>query len=140
MCNSKFAAMCRFNPIENSATLTASFAKRAGMVGTAEYNYLVSLRKSNPGLVVLKATHASPTPKTDEEGNVKPRDPFDKVSYQKVSGRESGGRAQASIHQRPFESIQGVFQILPSGGAHLHRPLRENTQCQTAKGENPHLQ
>ena len=63
MCNSKFASMCRFNPIENSATLTASFAKRAGMVGTAEYNYLVSLRKSNPGLVVLKATHASPTPK-----------------------------------------------------------------------------
>ncbi|MBQ8191687.1 MAG: hypothetical protein IJZ45_07975 [Bacteroidaceae bacterium] len=81
MYNSKFAAMCRFNPIENSATLTASFAKRAGMVGTAEYNYLVSLRKSNPGLVVLKATHASPTPKTDEEGKVKPRDPFDKVSY-----------------------------------------------------------
>ena len=105
MCNSKFAAMCRFNPIENSATLTASFAKRAGMVGTAEYNYLVSLRKSNPGLVVLKATHASPTPKTDEEGKVKPRDPFAKVSYKAMEDYMSQCRTK-DAYQKEFNNIR----------------------------------
>ena len=105
MCNSKFAAMCRFNPIENSATLTASFAKRAGMVGTAEYNYLVSLRKSNPGLVVLKATHASPTHKTDEEGKVKPRDPFAKVSYKAMEDYISLCRTKEA-YQKELKNIR----------------------------------
>lgn len=119
MCNSKFAAMCRFNPIENSATLTASFAKRAGMVGTAEYNYLVSLRKSNPGLVVLKATHASPTPKTDEEGKVKPRDPFAKVSYKAMEDYMSQCRTK-DAYQKEFNNIrllskgQPVYYYCPS--------------------------
>lgn len=104
MCKSKFATQCRFNPIENSATLTASFAKHAGIVGTAEYNYLVSLRNANPGLVVLKATHASPTPKTDENGNVKPRDPFAKVSYKAMKNYISLCRTK-DAYQQEFDNI-----------------------------------
>lgn len=105
MCNSKFATMCRFNPIENSATLTASFAKHAGIVGTAEYNYLVYLRNANPGLVVLKATHASPTPKTDKEGKVKPRDPFAKVSYKAMEDYMSQCRTK-DAYQKEFNNIR----------------------------------
>ena len=105
MSKTNFATQCHFNVIENSATLTASFAKRAGMVGTAEYNYLVSLRKSNPGLVVLKATHASPTPKTDENGNPKPRDPFDKVSYKAMEDYMSLCRDK-DAYQKEFNNIR----------------------------------
>lgn len=105
MSKTNFATQCRFNPIENSATLTASFAKRAGMVGTAEYNYLVSLRKSNPGLVVLKATHASPTPQLDEEGNPKERDPFDKVSYKAMLAYMAQCRNK-DAYQKEFNNIR----------------------------------
>ena len=105
MKKAKFATMCRYNPIENSATLTSAFAKRAGIVGSAEYNYLVALRNDHPGLVVLKATHASPTPKTDEEGNVKPRDPFDKVSYKAMEAYISLCRTK-DAYQQEFNNIR----------------------------------
>ncbi len=105
MCMKKFAAQCRFDPSANTATLTAAFAKRAGMVGTAEYNYLVSLRSANPGLVVLKATHAAPTPKTDENGNTKPRDPFDKVSYKAMKDYISLCRSKET-YQKEFDNIR----------------------------------
>lgn len=105
MSKTNFATQCHFNVIENSATLTASFAKRAGMVGTAEYNYLVSLRKSNPGLVVLKATHASPTPQLDEEGNPKERDPFDKVSYKAMLAYMAQCRNK-DAYQKEFNNIR----------------------------------
>lgn len=105
MSKTNFAIQCRFNPIANTATLTASFAKQAGMVGTAEYNYLVSLRKSNPGLVVLKATHASPTPRLDENGEPKPRDPFDKVSYKAMEDYMSLCRNK-DAYQKEYKNIR----------------------------------
>jgi len=113
MCNSKYAKKCRYNPVENTATLTASFAKMAGIVGTAEYNYLVSLRNSNPGLVVLKATHNPGTPKTDENGKTKERDPFDKVSYKAMTDYISLCRTK-DAYMKEFNNIRLLSKGQPA--------------------------
>lgn len=113
MCNSKFASQCRFNPVENTATLIASFAKRAGIVGTAEYNYLVALRNANPGLVVLKATHKPGTPKVDENGKIKERDPFDKVSYKAMTDYISKCRTK-DAYMKEFNNIRLLSKGQPA--------------------------
>ena len=113
MCKSNMGTQCRYNPVENTATLTSVFAKRAGIVGTVEYNYLVSLRNANPGLVVLKATHASPTPKTDENGKTKERDPFDKVSYKAMTDYISKCRTK-DAYMKEFNNIRLLSKGQPA--------------------------
>lgn len=113
MCKFKMGTQCRYNPVENTATLTSAFAKRAGIVGTVEYNYLVSLRNANPGLVVLKATHASPTPKTDENGKTKERDPFDKVSYKAMTDYISLCRTK-DAYMKEFNNIRLLSKGQPA--------------------------
>lgn len=43
-----------FDPIANTLTISASFAKKASQVGSAEYDTMLKLRKDYPSLKVVK--------------------------------------------------------------------------------------
>lgn len=51
---SKFTTACIYNPIDNTLTLSESFAKKASRPNTPEYRMLLQYRTDCPGLVILK--------------------------------------------------------------------------------------
>lgn len=44
-----------YDPITNSLTMTAAFAKKASQLNTAEYNIVRQLRNDNPGMKIEKS-------------------------------------------------------------------------------------
>jgi len=50
-----------YDPITNSLTMTAAFAKKASQLNTAEYNIVRQLRNDNPGMKIEKSAAKSPS-------------------------------------------------------------------------------
>ena len=48
-----------YDPITNSLTMTAAFAKKASQLNTPEYNIVRQLRNDNPGMKIEKASPKS---------------------------------------------------------------------------------
>ena len=50
-----------YDPITNSLTMTAAFAKKASQLNTAEYNIVRQLRNDNPGMKIEKSAAKAPS-------------------------------------------------------------------------------
>ena len=50
-----------YDPITNSLTMTAAFAKKASQFNTAEYNIVRRLRNDNPGMKIEKSAAKAPS-------------------------------------------------------------------------------
>lgn len=49
-----------YNPIDNTLTMTAAFAKKASQLNTAEYNIVRQLRNDNPAMKIEKSAAKAP--------------------------------------------------------------------------------
>ena len=49
-----------YDPITNSLTMTAAFAKKASQLNTAEYHIVRQLRNDNPGMKIEKSAAKAP--------------------------------------------------------------------------------
>lgn len=49
-----------YDPIDNTLTMTAAFAKKASQLNTAEYNIVRQLRNDNPGMKIEKSAAKAP--------------------------------------------------------------------------------
>ena len=49
-----------YDPITNSLTMTAAFAKKASQLNTTEYNIVRQLRNDNPGMKIEKSAAKAP--------------------------------------------------------------------------------
>ena len=50
-----------YDPITNSLTMTAAFAKKASQLNTTEYNIVRQLRNDNPGMKIEKSAAKAPS-------------------------------------------------------------------------------
>lgn len=76
----------KFNPITNTLTITAGFAKRLQDTGSNEYTLLTKIRSDFPGLTVHKMTHKAPIKyrtKSEEEYSCHPNK---HLSYKNMEG------------------------------------------------------
>lgn len=109
---SKSTSACTYNPIDNTLTLSESFAKKASHPNTPEYRMLHQYRTDCPGLVILK-----------KEKNTKNKHKPDKLTfsnmeylislcenseermqmYQKV-------RALSKIQANPYQYVKRWFE------------------------------
>ena len=99
-----------YDPITNSLTMTAAFAKKASQLNTAEYNIVRQLRNDNPGMKIEKPAAKVPsnrplniTFKKMEEYIAQCRDSKDRLeTFKKV-------KALSKIQASPYKYVKTWF-------------------------------
>ena len=76
----------KFNPITNTLTITAGFAKKLQDTGSNEYALLRKLRADFPGLIVRSKTHKTPTRYRTNSNEEYARNPTKTLTYKNMEG------------------------------------------------------
>lgn len=95
-----------YDVINNTVTISATFAKKASQVGSAEYEIMLKLRKDHPKMKVLKEEKTGKqqlTYKTMEE--------FIKLhrNSDKLLKAFTGAKTLSKFHSMPYSFVKGWF-------------------------------
>ena len=96
-----------YDAINNTVTISASFAKKASQVGSAEYDIMLKLRKDYPNLKVVKEEKigkAQLTYKTMEEFIRLHRDSAELLN------EFAGAKTLSKFHSMPFTFVKKWFE------------------------------
>lgn len=73
-----------FNPVTNTLTISAAFAKQAQNPNSDEYKLMLQLRSDFPGLKIAGKTHRSPTKYHTKSGEVFCCNQFKNLKYKNM--------------------------------------------------------
>ena len=96
-----------YDAINNTVTISASFAKKASQVGSAEYDIMLKLRKDYPNLKVVKEEKtgkAQITYKTMEEFIALHRNSAELLN------EFAGAKTLSKFHSMPFTFVKKWFE------------------------------
>ena len=96
-----------FDPIANVLTISASFAKKASQVGSAEYDIMLKLRKDYPNLKVVKEEKTAKKQLTYKE-----MDEFISLHRNKDELKKAfeSAKTLSKFHSMPFTFVKAWFE------------------------------
>lgn len=111
---SKFTSACTYNPIDNTLTLSESFAKKASRPNTPEYRMLLQYRTDCPGLMILK-----------KEKNTKNKHKPDSLTYSSME-HIIGLCEDSKERMKKYQAVRAMSQVQSSPYQFVKRWFDEN--------------